>query len=939
MSNLNAGEWQKISPLLDEALALAPEEREEWLRSLGASSPDLAVSVGELLAERDALAQENFLEHTPVSFENASASGPLEQRAAALRPGTRIETYEVISLLGAGGMGEVYRARDVALKRIVAIKLLPPYVAADPDRLRRFEQEAQAAAALSHPNILAIYRFGSFEGAPFIVSECLEGNTLRDLLRRGVVNERKAIDYAIQIANGLAAAHARGIVHRDLKPENLFVTTAGDVKILDFGLAKLRQGDRDGEPERGDTEPGRIMGTATYMSPEQVRGGAADSRSDIFAFGAILFEMLSGKRAFIRPTPAESMNAILNEDPPNISEISPAISPGLKRVVNRCLEKQPEHRFQSASDLAFALATLSEAGLATTRPAAKASRQFQWIILGAGFAFVLLAGLAVHFLGNRHASLPFEHFSIEQAMASNRVLMAAISPDGIYMAAVALDENRSQNLVLHHIQSNSERTIVQNSAYKYLAVRFSPDGSYINFVISALGNIKDRSDLYRVAVLGGEPVRILENVGTEDGAMAFSFVEGGRLCFARQLSADAYAFVGANPDGTDEKVLMTGGKALPHSGECGPDGKFALTDIVVKGLDEVDFANGATRTLKTTLPSDLGILSLTWSPNGDGLFVVGQGKTRPNQQIWFVSYPDGKAHAITNDLNDYLGISVSRNGSLLASVQANSHLKFEQLTLRGPRRWDSRETGSWWFVWLDGQRILQSDPANGLRVFNLGTNEATALPIDRSLFFIHPSFCGADSLVVSGGPVQDLTLAIYKIGLDGSKPVRMTTGRDDLFPKCTPDGRWLFYADNQDPTHPVLMRKPVSGGKAESISQASVFFELSQDGKYLAGSDNENDPIWVMSATSFAKIREFAGTNGRGDAMAFSSDSESLFYTTRAGNDTVIWRQPLKGGPALNMGVLPGKSALWLRPSPDGGKLGVISSTPTSQAVLIRDTY
>jgi eukaryotic-like serine/threonine-protein kinase len=286
--------------------------------------------------------------------------------------GTKLDGYEVLGPLGAGGMGEVYRARDSALKRDVAIKVLPSYVSQEPDRLRRFEQEAQAAAALNHPNILAVHQFGAFEGAPYLVSELLEGSTLRQLLQRGPIPVRKAIDYGVQIAHGLAAAHEKGIVHRDLKPENLFVTKDGRIKILDFGLAKLiqRQLDPDATAPTLATaaDPGMVVGTVGYMSPEQVRGKTVDYRTDIFAFGAILYEMLTGNRAFQRNTSAEAMTAILNDEPPSISQIVQTAPPGLQRVIHRCLEKNPEQRFQSASDLAFALEALLDSG--STPPAA-----------------------------------------------------------------------------------------------------------------------------------------------------------------------------------------------------------------------------------------------------------------------------------------------------------------------------------------------------------------------------------------------------------------------------------------------------------------------------------------------------------------------------------------------------------------------------------------
>src|ERR1700736_2016238 len=364
-----------------------------------------------------------------------------------LSSGTRFGPYEITAPLGAGGMGEVYRARDTRLDREVAIKVLPEFVSSDPDRLWRFEQEARAAAALNHPNILAVYQMGTYEGMPYLVSELLEGETLRESLRRGPVVLRKAIDYGVQIAHGLAAAHEKGIVHRDLKPENLFVTKDGRVKILDFGLAKLERPDSEGSGQtnmptatRG-TEPGVVLGTLGYMSPEQVRGRPADPRSDIFAFGAILYEMLSGKRAFHGDSAADTMSAILTKEPPNLSETNRNIAPALERLVRHCLEKNPEERFHSAHDLAYDLAALSGESISGARAATRLPGEISKrrvrapVAAGLAVAALVLGALASRALFRTAADPPrFTRLTFRRGLVQS----ARVAPDGdtlVYGAA------------------------------------------------------------------------------------------------------------------------------------------------------------------------------------------------------------------------------------------------------------------------------------------------------------------------------------------------------------------------------------------------------------------------------------------------------------------------------------------------------------------------
>jgi Tol biopolymer transport system component len=416
-----------------------------------------------------------------------------------LTAGMKLGPYEVAALIGAGGMGEVYRARDARLGRDVAIKVLSESFTHDAERLRRFEQEARAVAALNHPNILGLYDIGSQNGSPYLVSELLEGESLRELLRGGPVPSRKAGDYAVQIASGLAAAHEKGIVHRDLKPENLFITKDGRAKILDFGLAKLTQANSSGSGDEGltvtgsPTMAGVVMGTAGYMSPEQVRGEAVDSRTDIFAFGAVLYEMISGQRAFHRDTAAETMTAILKEDPQDLAENTRLVSPALDRIVRRCLEKRPEQRFQSAQDLAFALGALTgtdASGPARAKPEPRAARTWLWAVA----ALVLLCLSAVAwFASHGEPAARRMQFALP---VPGEVSQTSLSADGQMLALVSPDDKTGVPMV--YVQRVGAPSAVELPGTDGASYPFwSPDDAYVAFFA--------KSKLLKVGASGGSP--------------------------------------------------------------------------------------------------------------------------------------------------------------------------------------------------------------------------------------------------------------------------------------------------------------------------------------------------------------------------------------------------------------------------------------------------
>ncbi len=488
----------------------------------------------------------------------------------ALASGAKLDPYEIVSPLGAGGMGEVYRARDARLGRDVAIKVLPESFARDADRLRRFEQEARAVAALSHPNILAIHDIGQYNGSPFLVSELLEGESLRTLLDRGPLPQRKTIEYGVQIAHGLAAAHEKGIVHRDLKPENIFVTKDGRIKILDFGLAKLAQktgSESDGLTLTGsNTVAGVVMGTAGYMAPEQIRGEPADPRTDIFAFGAVLYEMLSGERAFRRDTAAETMTAVLKEDPPEISDPSRQLSPALDRITRRCLEKSPEQRFQSARDLSFALSSLSGtdasgAARATTAPLRRIPLARSIV---AGLALLTIVA-ATWFFARRPGPTTRMQFALatpDQMSISHM----ALSRDGGMLVFVAPEDASDLPMLFLQRVGSAEVTPLpgtQGASFPF----WSPDGAYVGFFA--------HGKLQKIAIAGGPPQPLTGVLSARGGTWGSQNV----IVFAPDTGSGLWR-IDANGTGlapVTEKALLSDGRFQTHRWPLFlPDGKHFL---------------------------------------------------------------------------------------------------------------------------------------------------------------------------------------------------------------------------------------------------------------------------------------------------------------------------------------------------------------------------
>ncbi len=725
----------------------------------------------------------------------------------ALTAGTKLGPYDIQSLLGAGGMGEVYRARDARLDRIVAIKVLPASYSADGVRLQRFVQEARAAAALNHPNILSIFDIGEEGGAPYIVSELLEGQTLRERIRSGPLSTRKAIDYALQVARGLAAAHEKGIVHRDLKPENLFLTNDERVKILDFGLAKLTRPETDANAEaatvQANTEPGQIMGTVGYMSPEQVRGKPADYRSDIFAFGSILYEMLSGERAFRGDSPVDTMSAILKEEPVELSETGRNIPPALERMVRHCLEKNPAQRFQSTGDLAFNLESLTDASVASSMGAkpgsqsamaqmaipetlsadAARSRQTGNTSAGKLKAFAGMLALAAVMIGlgwwlgrgSGRAALPeYQLITFRTGSIGN----ARFTPDGSVVYSASWDGGEHQ-LYIGRTEEHGARELGVKDA-ELLAISKSGELA-VRLKSVSLGGFAQMGTLARIPMSGGAPREVLENVEDADWA-----ADGENLAVVRYLPENQHWRL-EYPIG---KVLVDGASWISHP-KISPDGKWiAFADHqnavgddqgVVAVIASDGTNNGKEKILSAGWISLEGIL---WSPGGD--------------EIWFTSTTVG---GNTNPR----AVSLSGKVRPIATVPGGMWLEDQRngMTLMETHR---RRIG------------IRAMPPGGKEERELGWFDASILgdltPDGRKVLF--------EEAGDGGGP----NYTVFVRDTDGSPPVRIGDG---VGLAISPDAKWVI---TQPAKGGQLRLVPTGVGEARELTHDKVDY---QKVRWLAG--------------------------------------------------------------------------------------------------------
>jgi serine/threonine protein kinase/Tol biopolymer transport system component len=819
-----------------------------------------------------------------------------------------ISHYRIVSKIGEGGMGEVFLAEDTKLNRKIALKILPAEFAADKERMRRFVQEAQAAAALNHPHIAHVYEIGETDSTHFIAMEFVDGTTLRDMIHRERTELKRILKYLTQVAEGLAKAHAAGIVHRDLKPENIMISRDGYAKILDFGLAKLVEpatfqpladNDRD-EAETAmlqqHSQPGMILGTMGYMSPEQAQGkiDQIDNRSDIFSFGCILFEAATGHRAFEGDSVVKSLHQIIYEPAPPIKEFNPAAPSDLQRIVRRCLAKDPEERYQTIKDVAIELRELRReidggvefdatvppnsgetlltrgSDVALSQPARAVSTEppvpvtqissAEYLISeikrrkgGAVLAFIALAlvvaggfGAYKYYGGPGSTSIngtSFEKTKVTKMTKSGKVIAAAISPDGKYFAHV-FSENGQQTVFVRQTAANNDITVVPAGTVEYWGITFTRDSNDLYYVQRATGQ---PGVLYRIPALGGTPQRLMERL---DSPVAFS-PDGKKLSFVRSEfpTKDESALIIANSDGTGEQTLST--RKMPDrfsplyfvGPSWSPDGRSIATAVAAfdAGYNfkviAVNVGDGKETVLTKQNWGYIG--RVEWLSDGKGAVMVARDQSGSYRQLWYLSISDGSARQITNDFVDYRSLSVTADATRLVTAQ------LDQITAAwvGPLS-DMEQVRQIVPPASEGIIGMSWTPGGKLVYFydGLANTDIWIMDADGSNKKQLTSNAGRNSwpqVSPDGSRIvftssRSGTTNVWIMGIDGSNPKQLTDQIRNENATFSPDGNWIVYASYYPETQ-GLWKVPAEGGSPVRLTEGKFQVPtVSPDGKLIA---------------------------------------------------------------------------------------------------------
>ncbi len=913
-----------------------------------------------------------------------------------------ISHYRITGQVGSGGMGVVYEAEDLNLGRKVALKFLPPQLSRDQNALDRFLLEARTASALNHPSICTIYAVErSGEGADaqsFIAMELLEGQNLDQKLYSGPLPTGALLDIAIQLADALDAAHAKGIIHRDIKPANIFLTARAQVKVLDFGLAKLIHpemqmetiGPTQDSPTPNLTSPGATVGTIAYMSPEQARGEELDTRTDLFSLGAVIYQMATGKQPFTGSTSAVVFHAILELDPVSALQLNAMLPAKLQEIIEKLLEKDRDLRYQSAADLRGDLRRLkrdvesgrrgaasassvaaagsvapassgsmpagSDRGLDAARPSSSSA-----VVLSAGRhkvgtsvgillgVLVLLAAVyGAYSLLTRHRLMPFRNFSVTKVTEEGNVVLAAVSPDGKYILSLVRDKGLA-SLLLRNVPTNSVTQVQPPAELYYNGLRFAPDGNYFYFVRSDPGNAPELKFLYRAPLLGGTPEKLAEDV---DSNITFS-PDGHKLAFMRYDNPEQgkYQLIVRMVDQGVENVLASGNKGQALlSPAWSPDGKTILCVVnqpegALTGLVAVDVATGQQRLVANSVDA---LRVPIWMPDGKGLLALDSSRSSnyTRAQIVFIAYPDGKVTPVTRDTNNYSDLSLAANGEVLATVlnEGRWNLSVMSSTAGGA---DARAILPVYnftnFTWTHDGRLI-NDNDNALHWVNPETGAKGMFATEMEAVSGDPWECPDGRTVVFLLSVigQQGGQNVWRADASGGNLKQLSKGKQENYPVCSPDSHWVYYLDD---SAGGLKRVPIDGGASEKVvdTQLSGLFDISPDGNTVvfptidhANGHEEKVVLFDLSTRQVRKMLKFERQDA-GSFIRVSRDGKSIVYPVREDGIDNLWQQPLDGSPGKYLTSFKAEHIWDYHWSPDGSKLAMVRGHNDSDVVLMRD--